>query len=114
MRTLDALFDSIDREILSRAESCPSVKEKGREAIKSLTEFLSVDILNDCFFPHQPNKYVSEKGSIHVSVANILKKNKKLFVRQKLSGLQILFNEIKFIIYWKLRFNLKNIRKIIK
>ena len=71
-------------------------------------------IIKECYFPHQPNKYVSEKGHIHVSVANILGKKRKKFTKIKLSKFQILINEIKFFIYWNLRFNFKNLKKKIK
>ena len=71
-------------------------------------------ILNDCFFSHQPNKYVSERGRIHVSVKNILKKETDLYRIKKYTKLEIIINEIKFFIYWKLRFNLKDLKKIIK
>ena len=61
---------------------------------------------------HQSNKYVSESGKIHVSVNNLLSSNLKLFKPIKYSKIEILFNEIKFFIYWSLRFNFKNIKKI--
>ena len=68
-------------------------------------------ILNSCFFPHQPNKYVSERGRIHVSKKNIVEKKTIKFKKKILSKNMVLFNEFKNFLYLKLRFNFKNLKK---
>ena len=71
-------------------------------------------IRKECYFPHQPNKYVAETGMIALNIDNILSKNTKKFVDKKLSKFQVIINEIKFFIYWKLRINFKNLKKEFK
>ena len=71
-------------------------------------------IRKECYFPHQPNKYVAETGMIALNIDNILSKNTKKFIDKKLSKFQVIINEIKFFIYLKLTINFKNLKKEFK
>ena len=68
-------------------------------------------IIKSSLIIHASNKYVSERGRIHVSVKNLIKKKLRRFKKKEYSKYQIFFRELKFFIYWNLRFNFKTIKR---
>ncbi len=69
------------------------------------------NILKSSLITHSSNKYVAERGRIHVSVKNLVSKKLKRFKQRKFSKLEIFYRELVFFIYWSLRFNFKNLKK---
>ena len=66
---------------------------------------------NSCLINHTSNKYVTERGRIHVSLKNLIKKDIHLFKKPNFSKFEIIYREVIFFIYWNLRFNFKTIKK---
>ena len=77
----------------------------------TVVPFSNNRILEDCFFPHQPNKYIAKTGTIHVSKKDILEKKTVQYKKNKLSKTQIFINELINFLYLKIRYNFKNIKK---
>ena len=68
-------------------------------------------VLKDSLIVHSSNKYVKERGRIHVSLNNLMKKELIKHRVIKYSKIQLFLKELKFILYWNLRFNFKTIKK---
>ena len=79
--------------------------------IATVVPFDGKKINSKSLIGHQSNKYVAERGKIHVSVNKLLSNNLKIFKSIKYSKIEIFFKEINFFIYWNLRFNFKNFKK---
>ncbi len=68
-------------------------------------------VLKSSLIVHASNKYVKERGRIHVSLKNLIKERLTKYRIIKYSKVQLFFKELRFILYWNLRFNLKTIKK---
>ena len=77
----------------------------------TVVPFINNKILNDCFFPHQSNKYVAEMDRYHISKKNILEKKTLPFFKVKTNKIELFVKEAINFLYLKLRFNFKNIYK---
>lgn len=67
-------------------------------------------IIDSCLINHTSNKYVKERGRIHLEIQNLMEKPLKKFILKKISRFELFFKELKFIILWNFRFNFKNIK----
>ena len=77
----------------------------------TVVPYINNKILNDCFFPHQSNKYVAERDRYHISKKNILEKKTLPFFKLKTNKIELFVKEAINFLYLKLRFNFKNIYK---